>query len=105
MRHAVVVLSATILVLLCGLTAAAESVSRARMDKLESGCRSGCLRDSGDFKYCEAYCQCVRREVFTGRSSQEVDSLYAVMRPKAPDTPAKKLLEDLMKSCILEADK
>jgi hypothetical protein len=105
MRYVLLVLAGAILLSLCGLAAAAEPVSRTRMDKQESGCRSGCLRHSGDYKYCKAYCQCVRRELFTGRSSQEVDALYAVMHPKAPDSPAKKVLEDLMNGCIVEADK
>ena len=104
MRHVTGILALGVVLATPAGVAVAEPVTRARMDRLESGCVSGCLENSGDHRYCKAYCACVKREVSTGRSEAAVDALYAVMRPDAPDGPAKKALHRLMDGCVAEAD-
>lgn len=54
-----------------------------RAARLESDCARGCLAAGGDAR-CAAYCACVRREVYTGRSDVEIDALFAVSRTDAP---------------------
>jgi hypothetical protein len=106
MRHALaLVVSLALGVLAADPAAAAEGASRTRMDKLEVGCRSQCLHESGDLSYCQAYCGCVRHDVATKHSDEEVDALFAAMHPNSPDTPAKKQLEQLMSGCVAEAHK